>query len=186
MCDFVVQESGEVSRWPQGITFQVLACRPKSRGSVRLKSSSITDKPAIDLGYLTDSAGADARSLREGLRISRKLTSTSAWSSLLAEEVHPGPSNTSDEQLDQFIGNTIHSGNALTGTCALGPEGTGVVSPADLSVYGVRGLRVVDSSVIPMIPGGQTGAPTIMIAERAAAMMTQGTVSVSAPEVALA
>jgi choline dehydrogenase-like flavoprotein len=181
----VVQESGKAAKWPQGITFQILACRPKSRGSVRLNSASITDKPVIDLGYLTDSAGADARSLREGLRISRKLASTSAWSSILAGEAHPGPSKTSDEQLDDFIGKTIHSGNALTGTCALGPKGTGVVSPTDLSVYGVRGLRVVDSSVIPMIPGGQTGAPTVMIAERAAAMLTQATVSMSAPELAL-
>lgn len=64
----------------------------------------------------------------------------------------------------------MHSGNALVGTCAMGS----VVDAADLGVRGVAGLRVVDASVLPRIPGGQTGAATVMVAERAAAAMTAG------------
>ena len=68
----------------------------------------------------------------------------------------------------------MHTSNALVGTCAMGKDpSTSVVHPADLRVHGVRGLRVADASVMPKIPGGQTGAPTIMIAEQAADMLLQ-------------
>jgi choline dehydrogenase-like flavoprotein len=182
------QESGDLDKWPSGITFQIIACRPKSRGSVRIASSTISDPPKIDLGYLSDKDGADLQTLREGLRLSRKLAATDAWSALLEDEMHPGQSVQQDDQIDGYIRKTLHSANALVGTCALGPVGQGVVSPDDFRVHGVAGLRVVDSSVMPHIPGGQTGAPTVMIAERAAAMMTQGLASIKAaePELAMA
>ena len=181
-----VQESGEINRWPSGITFQIIACRPQSRGSVRLTSASVSDRPLVDVGYLSDKGGADAATLREGLRLSRKLTETEAWQELLEEEMHPGPASQSDSDLDAYIAKTMHSANALTGTCALGAPGKGVVSPSDFTVHGVQGLRVVDSSVIPTIPGGQTGAPTVMIAERAAALLTAGEAAVTGVEPALA
>jgi len=69
----------------------------------------------------------------------------------------------SDAELDQYIKNTVHTANALVGTCKIG-----AVVDGDLSVKGVKGVRVVDSSVMPNIPGGQTGTPTVMIAEKAA------------------
>ena len=71
---------------------------------------------------------------------------------------------------------TAHSGNALVGTCRMGTSASSgaVVSSEDFKVFGVEGLRIADSSVIPTIPGGQAGAPTIMIAERAAATMRSG------------
>ena len=169
-----LQESGEVNKWPSGITFQIIACRPQSRGSISLAANNISEPPKIDLGYLNDRMGADIRTLREGIRLSREVADTKAFSELLEDEMHPGQSTASDSQLDGYIRKTLHSANAIVGTCALGPRGQGVVSPEDFSVHGVGGLRVVDSSVIPSIPGGQTGAPTVMIAERAAALMTQG------------
>ena len=177
-----------MEKWPSGITFQIIACRPKSRGYVKLKENTITEPPAIDLGYLSDKQGADRKTLREGLRISRKLAATSAWTELLEDEMHPGKDKESDSALDSYVDDTIHSANALVGTCALGPAGVGVVSPNDFTVHGVSGLRVIDASVMPTIPGGQTGAPTVMIAERAAALMTQGTTDVKTtePELAMA
>lgn len=71
---------------------------------------------------------------------------------------------------------TVHSGNALVGTCAMGASASAgaVVSSADLSVFGVDGLRVIDASVVPVMPGGQTGAVAVMIAERAADVLTSG------------
>ena len=180
------QESGEISKWPSGITFQIIACRPRSRGSIRLAADTISQPPRIDLGYLSDGKGADMRTLREGIRLSRTLADTPVWKGLLKQEYHPGSEKASDADLDAYIKETLHSANAIVGTCAMGPVGQGVVSPEDFSVHGVGGLRVIDASVMPTIPGGQTGAPTVMIAERAAALMTQGERSVYAAEPQLA
>ncbi len=66
---------------------------------------------------------------------------------------------------------TVHTSNALVGTCRMGRDSTDSVVGADLNVHGVRGLRVIDASIMPKIPGGQTGAPTVMIAEKAAAFI---------------
>lgn len=177
------QAEGTLDRWPTGITYQILAVRPESRGSVRLTSADISQRPAIDIAYLSDAAGADRATLRNGLRLSRKLAAASTWGGLVEEEMHPGAAQDSDEALDDYIARSMHSGNALVGTCALGERGAGgVVSPADFSVHGVAGLRVVDSSVMPRIPGGQTGAPTVMIAERAAALLCDGRSTVAGAE----
>ena len=78
---------------------------------------------------------------------------------------------------------TACSGNALVGTCRMGaaPTDGSVVSSSSFGVWGVDALRVVDASVMPTIPGGQTGAPTVMLAERAAALLTGGPALVGAP-----
>lgn len=164
--------------YPDGITFQLLACRAKSTGSVGLKSDNPFAQPDININYLSDPEGADLATLRSALRISRAIAAEQPLAEYLEEERFPGASISDDAAIDDYIRASVHSGNALVGTCKMGlsPEEGAVVSPADLSVYGVEGLRIVDASVIPRIPGGQTGAPVVMIAERIAAMLaTQGT-----------
>jgi fatty acid photodecarboxylase len=176
------QKRGEVTKWPSGVSMQLLAIRAESRGSVRLAGDGgIASAPAIDLAYLSDAAGADAATLRAGLRLSRRLADSPAWKGMLEKELHPGRARDSDADLDAYVKETLHSGNALVGTCAMGADVAtgGVVSPEDLRVHGVAGVRVVDSSVLPRIPGGQTGAPTVMVAVRAASMITQGRESVA-------
>lgn len=84
------------------------------------------------------------------------------------QEEFPGNAIQNDDDIDAYIRRSVHSGNALVGTCALGT----CVSPTDLTLNGVSGVRVVDASVIPILTGGQTGAPVVMVAERAAAMLT--------------
>lgn len=84
------------------------------------------------------------------------------------QEEFPGTAVQTDDDIDAYILSSAHSGNALVGTCALGT----CVSPTDLTLKGVSGVRVVDASVLPRITGGQTTAPTVMVAERAAAVMT--------------
>jgi len=169
---------GELKRlgesWPCGVTMQLLAVRPKSRGSVGLRSRDPFSAPAIDLNYYSDPEGADIRTVREGIRMARNIFQQQPLASYIVEERWPGPQVQDDADLDAFIRSSTCSGNALVGTCRMGkPDDPGaVVSSTDLSVRGVSGLRVVDASVIPRIPGGQTGAATVMIAERAAAMMT--------------
>tara|TARA_B110000305_G_scaffold234499_1_gene292634 strand:- start:42 stop:518 length:477 start_codon:yes stop_codon:yes gene_type:complete len=127
----------------------------------RLASSNTHVNPVIDGAYLSDEA--DLKTIREGLKLSRKLGESKQWGEYLGNEVLPGKDLVSDAELDQYIKNTVHTANALVGTCKIG-----AVVDGDLSVKGVKGVRVVDSSVMPNIPGGQTGTPTVMIAEKAA------------------
>jgi choline dehydrogenase-like flavoprotein len=151
-----------------GYSVQSVATRAKSCGRVRLASSNTHVKPVIDGGYLSNPD--DLRTLREGIKLGRRISTREEWGEYLGEEVYPGANVKTDEEIDEYIKNTLHTANALTGTCKMGVGTDAVVGP-DLRVRGVSGVRVIDSSVIPKIPGGQTGTPTVMIAERAAAFL---------------
>ena len=155
-----------------GYTFQSVAIRAKSLGRVSLASSNSHVKPLIDCGYLSDPD--DLTTLRQGIKIARKLGTRPEWGKYLGEEVFPGPDIQTDDEIDEYIRNTVHTANALIGTCKMGLGKDAVVDP-NLCVIGVNGLRVCDSSVIPIIPGGQTATPTVMIAERAAALIRNPT-----------
>eukprot|EP00898_Chlorokybus_atmophyticus_P007383 jgi/Chlat1/7646/Chrsp64S07121 len=161
---------GEVKQWPDGFTFQLVAVRAKSRGSIHLRSANPHDKPVLRPNFLSNPD--DSQTLRDGIRLARKLSETAALKGHSIGELYPGPQVQTDEQMDEYIAKTLHSANAIVGTCKMGSasDATAVVDTA-LRVQGVSGLRVIDSSVMPMLPGAQTGAPTIMIAERAAAML---------------
>lgn len=155
-----------------GYSFQSIAVRAKSSGRVRLVSSNTHVKPAIEGGYLSNPD--DLTTLREGIKISRQLGNRPEWGDYLGEEVYPGTHVQTDEQIDEYIKNTIHSANALIGTCKMG-TGPDAVVGLDLRVRGVNAVRVADSSVIPVIPGGQTATPTVMVADRAASFIMSPT-----------
>lgn len=155
-------------KWPGGITMQLLAIRARSKGSVGLKAADPWTNPAIDINYFSDRE--DLETLKRGVRMARDIARQEPLRKYLVEEAFPGDRISSDEDIEEYVRRTVHSGNALVGTCAMGS----VVDAADLGVRGVAGLRVVDASVLPRIPGGQTGAATVMVAERAAAAMTAG------------
>lgn len=125
-------------------------------------------KPAIKGGYFNNPD--DLVTLREGIKISRQLGNRPEWGEYLGEEVFPGKEVQTDEEIDEYIKNTLHTANALIGTCKMGTGPDAVVGP-DLRVIGVNAVRVADSSVIPIIPGGQTATPTVMIADRAASFI---------------
>lgn len=163
----------ETTRLPDGFSFQSIAVRPHSRGCVRLASASALDKPIIEGNYLQDER--DVASIREGLRLSRRLAQQPAFAEFLGPEVFPGPAVQTDGQLNAYIADTVHTANAVVGTCRMGsPEDPLTVCDGELRVVGTRGLRVCDASVMPTLPGCQTGAPTVMIAERAASMILKG------------
>ena len=155
-----------------GYSFQSVACRAKSQGTIRLASSNMHVKPKIDAAYLSNPA--DLETLREGIKLGRQLGNRPEWGEYLGEEIFPGPDVKTDKQINEYIKNTLHTANAITGTCKMGTGKDAVVSP-DLRVIGVNGVRVADSSVIPIIPGGQTATPVVMIAERAAAFLRNPT-----------
>ncbi|GFR43618.1 hypothetical protein Agub_g4717 [Astrephomene gubernaculifera] len=165
--------------WPGGITMQLLAIRPKSRGSIGLKAADPFINPAININYF--SAPEDLATLKAGLRLARDIARQEPLRKYLEEETFPGERASSEQDLEDYLRRTAHSGNALVGSCAMGtsPAAGAVVSATDLKVFGVEGLRVADASVLPRIPGGQTAAATVMVAERAAAML-RGEASIAA------
>jgi len=103
------------------------------------------------------------------LRFQRRLMTTEAASAIVGPELAPGPAMQSDDELDAWLRATAISGAHPTSTCAMG-QGDHAVVDAELKVRGVRGLRVVDASVLPNIIRGNTNAPAIMIAEKASDM----------------
>ena len=160
-----------------GFSFQSVAVRAKSKGRVRLASSNTQVKPSIDGKYLSDPE--DIVTLREGIKLGRKLAAE--FGEYLGDEVYPGPEVQSDDEIDEYIRGSVHTANALVGTCKMGDDSMSVVD-ADLKVKGVKGVRVADSSIFPSIVGGQTGTPTVMVAERAADLIKTGKTLVTVKE----
>jgi choline dehydrogenase len=105
----------------------------------------------------------DLRTLMAGLRLSRRVAAAAPLAHFRGAERYPGSEAASEDDLAAYVRDSCHTANAMVGTCRMGE-----VVDAALRVCGVDGLRVVDASVMPTLPGGQAGAPTMMIAERAA------------------
>jgi len=141
---------------------------PESRGSIGLKSSDPLEAPAICANYL--STASDMRVVVEGVKLSRAIAQSRAFEGLRGEELHPGASVQSDGEIAEFIRAEAETLYHPVGTCRMGSDAMAVVD-ARLRVRGIEGLRVVDASVMPRIPCGNTNAPTIMIAEKAAEMI---------------
>ncbi len=165
----------EGRKWPSGVTFQLVAARAAGRGSVSLKSGDPFDSPSINSGYLSDDEGRDLATLMNGIDIARQLACSESMSSVLDGEMFPGENISSPAAKEEYIRKTIHSSNALVGTCRMGTSvEQGDVVNSELKIFGLSGIRIVDASIIPRIPGGQTGAATVMIAEKAADMIVRG------------
>ncbi len=141
---------------------------PESRGSIALRSTDPFDTPAIRANYL--STDADMRVIVEGVRLARQLAHTKAFQPYRGDELHPGPHVKNDDEIAAFIRAEAQTLYHPVGTCKMGTDALAVVDPR-LRVRGIQALRVVDASVMPCIPSGNTNAPTIMIAEKAADMI---------------
>lgn len=142
----------------------IVSLHPKSRGSVTLKSANPMEKPAVRLNLLADPR--DFEPLRRGVRAARRVYRMGEQGKLTGQERTPGEHVQSDADLDAYIRETAVVAQHPVGTCAMG-SGPGAVVDADLRVIGVDGLRVVDASVMPAVPGGNTNAACMMIGERA-------------------
>jgi choline dehydrogenase len=159
---------GYRKRQQDQITADVILLHPQSRGWVTLKSADPKDYPAITINNFAEPA--DLRTARDGIRIARRIYRTEPQASVTGDELLPGADRQTDDELDahirQWAGVTQHP----VGTCAMG-QGSMSVVDARLRVHGIDGLRVVDASIMPTVPGGNTNAPTIMVAEKAADMI---------------
>jgi choline dehydrogenase len=143
---------------------------PQSRGSVSLRSANPLDAPAIRANYL--STDTDLRTLIAGVRLARSIANTRAFDPYRGEEIHPGANAISDADIAEFLRHEVETLYHPVGTCKMGNDPLAVVDPR-LRVRGIAGLRVVDASIMPVVPAGNTNAPTIMIAEKAADMIRQ-------------
>lgn len=149
-------------------TFGPTLVRPRSIGSISLRSSNPLDAPRIRAGYFSDARDLDA--MVEGIKIARAIGASPALSRYRGRELFPGEGIQSDAAIRAYARKMAETLYHPVGTCKMGSDAEAVVD-SELRVYGVRGLRVVDASIIPTVPGGNTHAPTIMIAEKAADMI---------------
>jgi choline dehydrogenase-like flavoprotein len=137
---------------------------PRARGEVTLRSADPTAKPKILTNSLTEAD--DVASMIAGIKLTREIVATSPLREKVVRELTPGPHIAGDADLEQSLRERVELIYHPAGTCRMG-AGDDAVLDAELRVRGLDGLRVIDASVFPLIPGGNTNAPTIMVAERA-------------------
>ena len=154
-----------------GYTIHACWLRPASRGRIELASASAGDAPRIRANYLSDPDGRDLRGMLECARIARDILGRPAFDRYRAGPLIPARDDLDDAGLEAFVRAKAESVYHPVGSCRMGTREGCVVDP-QLRVHGVDGLRVVDASVMPALVGGNTNAPTIMIAERAAQLIT--------------
>lgn len=139
--------------------------RPESRGEIRLRSADPFEAPVMDPRYLT--ARRDMVLLREGLKIMRRVMAQPALAPYRGPELRPGAEVQSDDEWEAYIRENLLTVHHMAGTARMGADPMAVVSD-ELRVHGIEGLRIADASVMPTLTSGNTNAPTIMIAEKAA------------------
>ena len=156
----------------RGYAYSLHVCvlRPKSRGTITLRSADALAPPVIQPNYCSDPA--DFEKLVLGFRQARSILSQPALAPHRLEEAEPGDKVQGEEEVRAWIRANAETIYHPVGTCKMGRDEMAVVDP-ELRVRGLRGLRVADASIMPTLIGGNTNAPTTMIAEKAASMMLQ-------------
>jgi choline dehydrogenase-like flavoprotein len=154
-----------------GVTIGVTMLRLESRGHVHAKSADPKASPGIWHNMLATEG--DRRTTIAGMWMARRMMEAEAMKPYYDFEMGPGPDANDDDSFLEYARQTGASNWHPAGTCKMGVDATAVVDPA-LAVHGMEGLRVVDASVMPNVVCGNTNAPTIMIAEKAADMILAG------------
>lgn len=166
-----VDKPGDPLHRYSGFTAAMWQCHPASRGRLTIRSADPFEDPRIEPRYL--SADIDRKVAIAGVRMLREIYRQPAFRELWTEEVLPGPGVETDEDLLHFV--RAHGGTVFhpTGTCRMGEDAMAVVDPS-LRVRGIERLRVIDASVMPTITSANTNAPSLMIGEMGAALVSQG------------
>jgi len=168
----ILLNHGRTTAFGYGYGVHVCGLYPKSRGEIKLRSNNPKDLAMIDPRYLEHPD--DQKVMVEGVRRARKILAAPTFEKYQSWEIGPGPNAQTDEQILAFIRKKAETIYHPVGTCKMGDvEDVMTVVDPELKVKGVQGLRVVDASVMPTLVGGNTNAPTIMIAERCADLIKQ-------------
>ncbi|MCG3188528.1 MAG: Alcohol dehydrogenase [acceptor] [Burkholderiaceae bacterium] len=166
---------GDVDREPlggHGISLNPCFLHPKSRGTVRLRSTDPMAPIVFDAAALREQADVDA--LVRGVKLARRILRTPSMSKLISEELEPGRDEAiADQALEDYVRRRAKTVYHPVGTCKMGVDAEAVVDP-QLRVHGVARLRVCDASVFPTIMSGNTNAPVIMVAERCGDFIVSG------------
>jgi choline dehydrogenase len=168
----ILLNHGRSTAFGYGYGVHVCGLYPKSRGEIKLRSNKPSDPAMIDPRYLEHPD--DQKVMIDGVRRARKILAAPSFEKYQSWEIGPGPDAQSDEEILAFIRKKSETIYHPVGTCKMGEvsDAMTVVDP-ELKVKGIKGLRVVDASVMPTLVGGNTNAPTIMIAERCADLIKQ-------------
>ena len=167
----IMKDHGKQGVPKDGFSVHVCQLRPESRGRIGLASADPFADPAIFANYLATEE--DRRALREGFKMVREVAGQKALLAIRGDEVEPGLQVQTDDEIDAFIRKNAETIYHPVGTCRMGAVGDPMaVVDAELRVQGLTGLRVVDASVFPTLVGGNTNAGAIMVAEKAADMIT--------------
>lgn len=166
----ILLNHGRTTAFGYGYGIHVCCLYPKSRGEIKLKSADPAMPAHIDPRYL--SHADDQKIMIDGVRKARGILADDEFKQYEGWEIGPGPQAESDEDILAFLRKRAETIYHPVGTCKMGnPEDADTVVDPQLRVKGIKGLRVVDASVMPTLIGGNTNAPTIMIAEKAADMI---------------
>lgn len=152
----------------RGTSMHTCLLRPKSRGEITLQDNSIRQPPLINSNML--SHPDDMKDMIKAVKITRKLFTNAPFKSEISEGIFPSDDIIEDEQIEQFIREKSNNIYHPVGTCKMGSDDMSVVN-AQLQVHGLKNLRVVDASIMPTLISGNTNAPCIMIAAKAADMI---------------
>jgi choline dehydrogenase len=148
-----------------GFTVHACALRPRSRGHLSLRSARPGDPPQIHARYLSDTRDLDI--LLEGIRVSREIIRSAPFAPFRGPEIFPGEAVTTRRDIEDVVRRKAETIYHPVGTCRMGNDPQAVVD-SRLRVRGLEGIRVADASIMPLLIGGNTNAPTILIAEKAA------------------
>lgn len=177
-CVGVMWPDSQVPKPTYGMTLMANLVRPRSRGTVRLRSADPAEDALVDPNWLSDDE--DTQRLVEAIRYLRSIASNEPFASIVVQEVGPGAARQSDDELAEYIRRTTESNYHPVGTCRMGrPDDPMSALTSDLRVKGVRGLRVFDASMMPAIISSNTNATVMAAADRAVDVMMSSTTTAS-------
>ncbi|GAA6000162.1 hypothetical protein JCM10207_007884 [Rhodosporidiobolus poonsookiae] len=165
--EILLANTGTYGGYPNAVTVQIQAAiqHPLSRGSVRINSTSTFDKPQIDPGYLTHPA--DLPILRQAFKYARSISQAKPFADYVISELSPGSGVSTDEEWETWIKGVVSTEYHPAGTASMLPESEAGVVDNACRVYGITGLRVIDSAIVPLGMSAHMTAPLYGIAERA-------------------
>ncbi len=146
-------------------------CRPTSRGHLQISAPDSLAAPDIHPNYL--STDADRQAMIDGLKLVRRIARAPALSTVITTELMPGPDSQSDADLADYARDNAWTVFHPCGTCRMGSDPVNSVVDPRLKLHGLTGLRIADASIFPIIPSGNTNAPSIMVGEKAADMILE-------------